>query len=256
MTILSSCSSWVQHSEFRKIVAVVDMLLIKVPTHDFSNFGVATLNARYSQCGALSTMGYIWDLLGWTKEDFVQFIWHEGTANEMANIMEGEEELDNPDSYLPYCSALGLVSSCVYSASNNPYFTIFAHTIGSLLGNPRSQNAFYDPSKINTVVLDNAKVVAYVASKTANFNLQFTTDEITPEMKAIINSVEPMIMQEAEDELSNPEPRGSDLIQWLTYCKTYMGIGPKVQAWTRLAAARIQNPRKNSLGDYIKTNFA
>jgi hypothetical protein len=142
---------------------------------------VATLSTYYHQCSALSALGYLWSLVGWKRDILIAFLWTPGLIKEVVGILEPEHEVDQLDSYLPYCVNLGLVNQSAYSAAKNPKFTVFCHTIGSLVGNLRSINAFYNTSGTLPSILDNAVIVAYIVANMSEFKIHITSDNVNEE---------------------------------------------------------------------------
>lgn len=176
--ILSLSSHWTTYSEYRKIVATIDMMLARIRSHPLAPIRVATLASRYSQCGAIQALGYLWETLGWPREKLGAYIWIDGIAQDLVRILKKGEELGAPHSYFPNAVDLGVITTSPYAASRNPRFNIFCHVIGALLGNPRSINAFYQPGSLSIPILDNAKVVAYVVHSSANFKMHLRPSNI------------------------------------------------------------------------------
>lgn len=63
-TALTRGQKWHINSEFRKLLARVDMFLNKAGIHEYSGIRAATLSSRYLQCGALLSLKYLWDIVG------------------------------------------------------------------------------------------------------------------------------------------------------------------------------------------------
>ncbi|KZS03390.1 Uncharacterized protein APZ42_033850 [Daphnia magna] len=129
--VVEAGAGWSAHSEFRKIVAAIDMFLAAAQQTRFTSVRVATLGSRYLQCSGLMSLQYLWNILGWDNDCLVGFMWDTKLVEDVIQLLENGQEYDCLNSYLPYLMDFGLVVKSAYAAASVPRFTIFCHAIGS-----------------------------------------------------------------------------------------------------------------------------
>ncbi|QNM37833.1 putative nucleoprotein [Thrips tabaci associated dimarhabdovirus 1] len=270
-TILTSYAKWAADMNYKKIVAAVDMFLSKYSTHSLALFRVATLVSRYNQCSALSSCLYLWGLCGADVNKMIGFVWVEDVVKEIVRLYKPEEEFSEIDSYLPYGSFFGLVNRSAYSAACNPKFTVFVHSIGSFLLNPRSLNAYFDTSATAQQILMNAIIVAYMIFHTSTFSITAHDSNAPRARVSAVNKsmleahleteeLEPMENETQEDfarrslqHAARKIPTSQDFLDWLACIGAHQGeLPPKISAWAKSQANKITQPRNGTMGSHIK----
>lgn len=251
MSILANANKWVLHPEFRKVVAGFDMIVSEARNDKYFSFRIGTLTSRFFQCTALSSLHYLWSLLGWDKERLVMYVWVPDVISEMARLLIPEEELGKRNSYLPYGAEMGLVSHSAYSSAMNPRFNVFCHMTGGYLLNSRSLNAFYSEEAINSSISNNALTLAYILTHCSEAKLLGRTDDYTADAIKDLNELEREAQSADDDSGKYAIPQTSDPTDWYGYIKMRGGPGPEIVEWGEKQASRMVNIRANTIGSYL-----
>lgn len=223
------------------------MVLNHPPASSMAHVRVCTPSTGFNNCSALTAITYLFNMVGWSNSKLASFVWDAAVAKELVALLNCKEELKVPQSYMPYAIDQGVINKSAFSAAQNPSLCLYIHSIGCLLHNTRSINACINTSQYNQGIINNAKIVAYILRKTVNFSVSIFGEELGQDgYNNLMNNL---------GENSDNDALGSDAANWLIRARTDDGVPPEVEAWATQQAARIQNPRVDTLGAYIKSSY-
>lgn len=100
----------VNTSKLGEIVrATIETVAIKLPRLDLNRstyivYRLACKQLRHKIlcCIGLMALQYLWNILGWSNDALVGFIWDEKIVDEVLRLLADVEEYDLVNSYLPY----------------------------------------------------------------------------------------------------------------------------------------------------------
>lgn len=140
-TELSRSKSWYNNSEFKALIAAMDMFWAKFPDSPNAKLRVCTLNSRFKDCASISELKHLADVSSKRLNDAMKYIFSTRVRDEIRAIGHGDEELEKSDSYFPYMRELRLSKKSPYSSSENVHLHNWVSIFGALLGSDRSFNA-------------------------------------------------------------------------------------------------------------------
>jgi len=207
-------AGWVNNDNFRKVMASLDMFLMKFQDHELSYLRVGTIPTRYKDCTSLTSISKLAESTGMSIRDLSEWMWSTALAAEMLQINDGEQEIENMDSYFPYMIEMKISTKSPYSAPANPNIYTWIHIVGSSLRLPRSLNAKLLQNCAIMNVVYNAGVFAYVISQHSNMSLQFATKQKAKDFSNIVELVEESMdlygTKESEEEEEEQAESGGD----------------------------------------------
>lgn len=173
--IVDIYSSWASDKGYNTIAAAYDMFFHRFPNHPHANMRIGTIGTRFRDCSALLSYGYLSNLLGMEKlTDVMDWVFVEQIGTDIDRMMTSQDELIDQFSYFPYHVDMGLVMKSAYSASANPHFFEWVHTVGTYMKSQRSMNAAHVCESRLTDITSNAACVAYAYSSNALFTKVYT----------------------------------------------------------------------------------
>lgn len=116
---LTCCKQWYSNSDFRMIVAALDMYWTKFPESEYAKLRVCTLNSRYKDCSSLSEIRHLSSMTALSISKSFEFIFSARVRNEIIGIGKEGEESAQVDSYFPYMREMQLSRKSPYSSSVN-----------------------------------------------------------------------------------------------------------------------------------------
>lgn len=144
------------------IVACIDMFLYKFPTSQWAPVRFGSICTRHRDCSGLMAMNHFKNLLGVSLDSALEWIFVQRVAEEIELMLTPGQELDKPDSYMPYMMDMGLSKSSPYSAVRNACWNLFCHSVGSLMQSSRSINGRLIETSDHTNIVANAQLVSFV----------------------------------------------------------------------------------------------
>lgn len=239
---------WEQDKQYSKVIAGLDMFLVRFPSEDYSRLRLCTIGARYKDCAALVGVEYLRNLLNVDFGEIFMWIWTKGVANDMRRVFKKGEEITTMHSYLPYVSSMKLAERSPYSATVNPSLHYFEHFAGALMGHQRSLNARIVGDGNMMDPLFNAQVLAYAKCGRANWGSQFRQAGSTAHLVRV------ELAPEAEEEVpvgvaefDVPQPDGSHPADWWRFIQAHGSSIPRAIEMTSVShCLQIAGPRQNT----------
>ncbi|AJG39121.1 nucleocapsid [Shayang Fly Virus 2] len=253
-SIATKHASWTADQSFRVLVAAIDMFFFRFEKNIWAPLRVSTTSSRFRDCAALVSYGMIAGVMGLEKQgELALWMFTPSLAEELKQMFSTDEEFDMEDSYFPYQMDFGLTPRSPYSSRMNPCIYFFAHVIGVLQGEKRSQNARMTIQKDVIGVLHNARLVGYVFMSRAGRAIQFLPDDA--HAAAMLN--QDQIMDNLSEELSvDIEPSNRSPIDWFTYYDNLDGKpNPQMISVFRSVMATLINQRPDTIGEFLRTNL-
>lgn len=254
---------WVNDVSYNLIVAAYDMFFHRFQKHPLASLKIGTTPSRHRDCAALISYGYLMRLTGMKNlTDLMEWVFIDQVGDDIDRMYKEGEELEDPYSYFPYQVDLGLVTKSAYSASTNPLFFQWAHTIGALLRAPRSLNARSITDQQIMQILGNAGIVAYVYANVFEYTKVYVADgeKIIPEK--VDDQDDKDKDDKKDDESIVEEPENIDLEEmivqsadpndWLNLIQTRSGRLPsKVRKFIASRHKMIKNPRVGTIEAHL-----
>lgn len=161
-------------------------------------------------------------------------------------IFKENNEIDKPDSYMPYFMELKLSTKSPYSTTMNPNIHYFIHCIGSASGQTRSKNARYLSTVQVESVTQNSIIFAYAFKLTVKFDAHFSKfagqgkdlKKDKPDVQLVLGT--------------KKEPKTKIGKDWLRYVQSYNGLFPEhctkrvYKEWRQLS-----DLRPNTIGKHL-----
>jgi len=132
------------NENLQTIIAGLDMYLMKFPKSTWKILRMGTIVMRLKDMGAWSAIKSMYSYVGddaHVEDSIFRWLFSAGIGAELMNLIEGQKETDQLDSYYPYARSMNLIQASYASVSNNPNLHLVVHIIGTLKGNSRSGNA-------------------------------------------------------------------------------------------------------------------
>ncbi|XP_055849952.1 uncharacterized protein LOC129914638 [Episyrphus balteatus] len=225
---------------FKKLAAALDMFLEKFPENEFEKVRIVTSFFKYQECAAIKDLIYFAEIMG-VEGIFNAIEWFfTATIQREVKAMvmtEPAEEIEIKHSYFPYMMALGLSSRSrsPYSASRNPGVHLVVHIVGSLLNIPRSINAMMVNIGNNIIV----------GQHSLNAGIIFLAH------KNLLKLDEKNMTGGGLDEIKKLTPK--QCIEEFKGRSFKFSLAEK--RYFENAIATIPEPRPNTIGAWVKTNF-
>lgn len=252
-TCLSALSYVYNDSELIKLFAGMDMFHNMFPNSEYAPTRENTIITRYKDCGILSSLSYITDLMQISTDDFKHWILTSSLRDDYNRINVPHQEVSDPYSYMPYMMSLRFSVNCPYSASSNPSMHFYLHLIGCAALQPRSINAvMLDPCGVQAI-LQNAILFYY-----ANRRFVKSSPISKPGTSASAEGTED------PTPLAN-EPKTRDAREWLAFLETrFKGRIPEhIQRTVHKKWIAIKDSRPNTkqtskltIGQYARSRAA
>lgn len=150
------------HSEFEKMMAVLDLYFVRFPQHPFSGARFGTGESRYKECTVLKSLLDLSEQIKMSLADISNWVWTRELKLDFRSIFKPDQEIYHPFSYAPYAKDL-LRQKPVYSTANNSNLHLFIHAVGSALGFKRSINAKFVEKQFVCIIrtVPNAAIFAH-----------------------------------------------------------------------------------------------
>lgn len=207
-----------------RMMAAIDMYLVRFPLHPLAHIRLGTIPARYKDCAALLSIFYIRLLTGLTSVQLGFWMWVPALSLEYATMLKNNEEISEVNSYMPYMIELGLSTKSPYSTIKNPNAHLFFHIIGASIGNNRSINARVPKDATVLSVRGNAAIVAYVCQKLNVYRRDLVKVGSQPDSARARPALE---VEETDDiEAIGYEPTDADPDSWWGYLSDQNHIIP------------------------------
>ncbi|AOX47519.1 nucleoprotein [Orgi virus] len=243
---LAVYTSWQGDRIFNKLVAGIDMFLMRFPQHQWGHLRLGTIGSRFRDCAALLSYGYLMKQLGTSKSiEILDWVFVESIGDDIDQMMKKEEELDQPYSYFPYQVDMGLVHKSAFSTVANPHFYFFAHAIGTLLLSERSKNAIQVLDGSIPNILYNAIIVAFVHSKSHSIEKVYTA-----EGKALV------VESETPDETTETDSdvySSKNASEWFVFLRTLKGELPaRIHSFFKRSISKLTNVREGTIAQFLQ----
>lgn len=153
------------NTEFRALASAMDMFLERFPSNKYSKSRIGSIILRYQGCSGFADLQFFASMLN--KIPVAEaLVWFFSTPlkMEVRQMLGVKEDFGVNHSYFPYMLGLGLSEKSPFSVASNPSVHMLTHTLGSLMGVPRSVNAIMtDHSALAPIVLNAA--IIFIANK-------------------------------------------------------------------------------------------
>nr|QED88193.1 nucleoprotein [Mavingoni virus] len=254
---LSLYNAFATNPDYVKLTAAIDMYFAKFKNSEWSVLRFGSVSTKFKDCASLLSMSHMCDIAGVKMEEFLDWVFVSSLGEEILRMMEPGNELDQPDSYMPYMMAMGLSRKSPYSSMVNPGIYTFVHLVGSLLGSQRSINArFFCEANVMNIKM-NASVMAFVKYNKANMTKVF----IKPEIK------EQWIEHQSKDNFESNEadsdsefswsdmPQSSDPSEWYLYLESNsFELPDPIKEFVSKESKKFHSARVGSVGKFWNTN--
>ncbi|AHZ45718.1 N protein [Xiburema virus] len=257
----TTTANWLGNLNFTKMIAGIDMFFHMFKQHPLSNLRMGTLPSRYKDCSALLGLSQMADVTSMDENEIADWIFVGAVGKDVMNLMEPDQEIDDPNSYTPYLMDMGLSNKSPYSATQCPAFYNFCHITCTLLHSTRSKHARLINENNMSDIKANARIVAYVVGENLNLMKVFLKDE----QDKVLTHEELMGERGLEDDMSVdfdpnavvPMPETRNALDWYNYlvrtdCKLPQLVIEKTQGLAR----RIGNTRDGTIGKFVETTMA
>ncbi|AJG05818.1 nucleoprotein N [Bivens Arm virus] len=248
-------NSWISNYNYTKLIAACDMFFYKFKDHEHAVCRFGTIPSRWKDCGGLTSLSHLKNLTGMELEEIVSWVFVPSIGKEICRMMKSGQELDKPDSYVPYMMDLGLSMKSPYSSSANGGTYTWIHMIGSIMHSQRSLHA----RMVNENELPNIRISAMLTAY-----VKFNKGSL---MKVFVKE-EDKHLYIGEDQDEN-EGNGSDYIdltqhpntdsaddwyQWLEM--NNFTLDDIIKDSITRECKKIQNTRAGTIGSYIQTTLS
>lgn len=235
---------WAADANFCRIVACVDMFYNRFKKSIQSNIRFGTIASRFKDCAALATMSHLIKISGLTDIDVCLWIMLNDIRKEFKQMMMPGNEIDNPESYMPYLADFGISTKSPYSTVRNPCFHFWGQLTALMLRASRSKNARVPQDIPISDITIAAWLFAYAVGRTADLKIQFVRSGAPdpPNLKVQVEGPEP--------------PASKDPIEWLAWYVDHGKI-PTVdmKKFGRSIVASLTELRAGTVGKYAKSYF-
>ncbi|YP_010800956.1 nucleoprotein [Porton virus] len=254
--------AWLNNKCFVKIVAGIDMFFCKFPMEEKSYVRFGTITSRFRDCASLLSLEHFRETTGLDGDDIFPWMATPVLEEEVHRIMRDGQELDKPDSYVPYLMDLGLSLKSPYSATACPAIYTWAHMACALLTSMRSRNArmISDANIANLKI--NSLIIGYVFTKNTDCEILFTKNtDLIDKLKSNSFSGVDDDENDNESQLGSDDdfgmPKGKNPDEWWFYIKAMKNQVPdKIIQFGKSEAAKMGNCRVGSIGKYLNEALA
>ncbi|WPV62772.1 MAG: nucleocapsid protein [Wufeng bat tupavirus 2] len=247
---MQAFDTWPNDSTYCKIVACFDMFYCKFKKSAWAAVRFGTISSRYKDSAALTSMTHFGKLLGANLADCLEWSFVARVSEEIEGMLRPDQELDKPDSYMPYMMDLGISKTSPYSSVRNPGWHLFCHTVGSLMQSARSYNARHLEAADQSNIISNAELVVYVYETRIMWSKGFRKD-------GEVDKSDDLADYNAEVIGSNSLPSTTKADDWFTWMKlNNFELPSECLAHCAKNARKLKNSRDGSIGKYIYARLA
>lgn len=242
---LQALDSWHGDSNYCKIVASVDMFFSKFKKSKWAILRFGTISSRYRDCAALTAMNHYAKLLGADLVEALEWSFVGRVSDEIEQMLKPEQELDKPDSYMPYMMDLGISKMSPYSTVRNPAWHLFCHTVGSLMFSRRSMNARHIEAPDQSNIISNAELIVFVYETRIKWLKNFRrVDE--PDTSDDLKNIRPAVFESA----TLPSTTKAD--DWFAWMKlNHFELPDECRKYIGKSAKKLKDTREGSIGQFI-----
>nr|QED42919.1 putative CP [Entomophthora narnavirus F] len=226
------------------LTSCLDMFLEKFPAHQFAKARFKSIITRYQGCSGYANLAYMGKLLGVEQISYcTEWFFAAQIKNEITQmVVKQKEEWTVKNSYLPYMMCMRLSEKSPFSATNNPILHFLIHTVGTLLGSPRSQNAIMVEG-VDIPIIVNA-VIIFLAHKQ---NVDLRVIYMNKKDKLALKEVLKKRSQDNDDDSKLDTP-----YKWLEFYRMKdFSFAPEDIKCIELALERIQDVREKTVGEWL-----
>ncbi|WGC86345.1 MAG: nucleocapsid protein [Bat tupavirus BS2] len=242
---LQAYDTWPADSNYCKMVASVDMFFSRFKKSKWAILRFGTISSRYKDCAALTAMNHYAKLLGVDLVDALQWSFVSRVSDEIEQMLKPDQELDKPQSYMPYMMDFGISKMSPYSSVRNPAWHLFCHTIGSLLISQRSINARHLEASDQSNILSNAELVAYVFQTRVKWSKNFKRVG-TEDDSDDLDSLQQTLLSTAT------LPKSTDADEWYAWMKLNdFELPTECKRIVAKSAKRLKDSREGSVGQFV-----
>nr|AIW58869.1 nucleoprotein [Eel virus European X]AIY29167.1 nucleoprotein [Perhabdovirus anguilla] len=244
---LKNVTTLINSANYLKMVAVIDMFYYHFKnSQERAVVRIATLSSRHKDCAALSTLNHITSFTGRSFVQVLDWVFTDQVAKEIGRMMRAGQEIDRPESYMPYLKDLGLSRKSPYSSSANPGTHCWAQMVCAMMGSKRSQNAIASTEENLSNLTRNAEIMAYALGVGADLVKGLIIGDQKEGDSGVI-----------QDEEGMEEPNNMEAQDWLEYMASKgFKLTPNMELQVRHMCLRITNPRKATLGSYLRERYS
>jgi Rhabdovirus nucleocapsid protein len=156
------------------MVAALDMFLNRYPSHPWALLRIGSSESRMRECTIVEDLGFISELTGLPRSEAVKWVppvFGSPLEHDVKSLLEMNDELDNPDSYLPYLRDMNLTPRSPYTVSAEPEIHHWVHLVGTFMGSSRSKRAGVGKSPPAPELVWGSALMAYCCSKGRHMQL-------------------------------------------------------------------------------------
>ncbi|ADB88758.1 nucleocapsid [Durham virus] len=243
---MAALDSWPNDTNFCKMVACVDMFFNKFKNHEWAVLRFGTISSRFRDCAALTSMAHYQQLLGINLGKALEWIFVSRVTEEVELILTPNQELDKPDSYMPYLIDLGISKNSPYSSTRNSSWHLFCHGLGALLASRRSVNARHLEAADQSNILINVMLISYVFQTRVTWSKNFVEQGQVDKSDALNDGKKSVLLSKS----SLPSTTSAD--DWFCWMKLNRFELPddcKVLAGKN--AQKLNDSRDGSIGQFL-----
>lgn len=209
------------------------------------------VSSRLKDCGVLESIRTLRKTAGTTLKECLKWAFFAPLVDELRVILRGEEELWVEDSYAPYLSDLGLSGRSPYSTTMNPRVHFWCNVTAALTSTSRSRNAMVTCDDFLVELTYIAVVYAYVKW------IRMTFGRFVARGREEAEELQRQLVEEEKKRQEytdvTQEPLSGNPEHWFKYLanKSFV-VSKKMTTTVKRTAGGFQNPRKGSVGEYLK----
>ncbi len=242
---LQAYDTWPADVDYCKLVACVDMFFSRFKKSKWAILRFGTISSRYKDCAALTAMNHYAKLLGVDLVEALQWSFVARVSDEIEQMLKPDQELDKPESYMPYMMDFGISRMSPYSSVRNPAWHLFCHTVGSLLISQRSINARHLEAPDQSNILSNAELVAYVYQTRVKWSKNFKRLGTEDDSDALGVS-QTVVMS------SSALPKTTEADEWFAWMKLNdFELPEECKRVVAKVARRLKDSREGSIGQFV-----
>lgn len=236
-------SSWPLDPGYLKLTAVFDMFYAKFPRSKEAAVRFGTVVSRYKDCVILTSLSHLKSMTGLNMGQLQHWIATAQMGDEFASIMKPGNEINKPDSYMPYLSDMGISPKSPYSATANSSLHMWAHIVALYLGSEKSKNARIPLESDLPNVQINAALLAFALRTRSGIVKQYRAiDEEEIEAEA----------SPSELDTPNPYPVGRSAWEWIKwYVDNGSNLGDDIKRVCNELGKRVKGEREGTIGKWL-----
>ncbi|XP_046867665.1 uncharacterized protein LOC124460584 [Drosophila willistoni] len=238
-TNVKSMEVFEYNEKMHMLMSVLDMFLHKFPMNKYAKARMGTIVTRYCGFSGFGVLEHLRKLLALgSLTDLILWFFFDITSIEIDRMFDNNDEIDISHSYCPYTLGMGLAQKSIYTSACNPTIYLICHIVGSLYNNSRSLNAMMKYDALSTCSM-NAAIIYLAHRKPAKVEVVSQGSKAVTSISAAVNT----------EECSDPS-------SWIAHFPNRkFDLTPAELKILKNAADAISNPRRGSIGEWVKRSF-